>query len=156
MRVKSEIDLSIDGDIEDGVSLDGRPVEDVVASTDGQFEHDGERAGLYLAMLVAFAVPALIVLALFLPNSPVGEALGTNTDATPSSGLDRVELKTIDDVPVEVAGAGQSQDEVSTEIGSPASLMADDDFAAASDDVDSDGVGDAVAAAAGTLSLIHI
>ena len=129
IRVNSEIDAS-DTDVEGPTPIDG-PAGDVAHADDSTPKQGGEKAGLYLAMLAAFAVPALIVLALFLPNSPVGDALGTSRSETSNTGLDRVEVESVEDVPVEVAGAGASQDEVTTEIGSAATLEADEDSAVA-------------------------
>ena len=86
---------------------------------------DDERAGLYLAAMIAFAVPALIVLAFFL--SSTGSSDGA--DSQPSnSGLDRVDVGQTgaeEQVTVDVAGAGASQEEsVSVDIGSAASIAA--------------------------------
>ena len=87
-------------------------------------QDDDERAGLYLAAIIALAVPALIVLAFFL--SSTGSSDRTDSQSS-NSGLDRVDVGPTGDeeVTVEVAGAGASQEEnVSVEIGSAASIAA--------------------------------
>lgn len=71
---------------------------DVLSDLDNSYELDpnstgGERAGIYLAALIALAVPSLIVLAFFLPNRPSSVTVDTEPvlESTPA-GLDSSEV----------------------------------------------------------------
>lgn len=91
----------------------------------------GERAGLYLAAVVALAVPSLIVLALFLPTGSPLARVDLDDAARNQAELDSVnvtaasETQSSDGVPVVVGGAGQAQGDVTIDIGEPAGVIAD-------------------------------
>lgn len=117
--------------------VDGEVVEkDVVAepAEAGRLARDEqERAGLVLAALAALVVPSLIVLALYLPAlSPSGGGGDRTTGISNNSArLDQVELEatleTTSEQSVAVAGAGEAQSDVDTEIGEAAGILADED-----------------------------
>lgn len=113
---------------------------------------DDERAGLYLAAIIALAVPALIVLAFVL--SSTGTSIGGSGSQTANSGLDRLDVESgeDDEVTVEVAGAGASQDEVSVDIGSAASMTAEDAASGASASASGDDSGNASGEATSTTA----
>lgn len=91
-----------------------------------------ERAGIYLAAIAALAVPSLIVLALFLPGTI--NPMDVEADNARRSGTSRGSVdiggvrETTSDagVPVDVGGAGAASDEVITDIGDAATIVADD------------------------------
>ncbi len=91
----------------------------------------GERAGVYLAALAALAVPSLIVIALFLPTEASTLRFDLDNGVREQGGLDSLdvtapnETQSDEAIPVVVGGAGQAQDDVTTEIGEPAGVIAD-------------------------------
>ena len=113
---------------------------------------DDERAGLYLAGIIALAVPALIVLAFVL--SSTGTSIGGSGSQTANSGLDRLDVEAGEDgeVTVEVAGAGVSQGEVSVDIGSATSITADDAASGGSASASGDDSGNASGEATSTTA----
>ena len=119
------------------VQVDSAPVITALRPHDNEQDRE-ERAGLILAMLIAIALPALVLLAIFLPNSGA-LSLGADGDTT-GTGLDRVDIAEQsgnDDVVqttginTEVAGAteevgDESDPDVDTETGSAETLEADE------------------------------
>ena len=107
--------------------------EGAVSSRDAE-RNKGERAGLYLALIAALGVPALIVLAVFLPAGTISNTFDSDDRDSRAGGLDRIELgerrstaePTVTTVEVEVDGAGERNDSVDVQIGDAASLEAPD------------------------------
>lgn len=93
-------------------AVDGDVTKLDPSSGDHAPETDGERAGMYLAALIALAVPSIIVLAFFLPNGATTQREAPVSNPVveePSAGLDSTEVPA-EVVVAEVDGAIESAD----------------------------------------------